>query len=325
MILDRTHHTWIIGSSMAGVASASIYIVYAMLAPSGPTGGSLMGLLFGFAGTALIVFECLLSLRKKYPASPFGRVQSWLMAHVWLGLLAFLLILFHAGFHWGRGLASLLMWLFVIITLSGIYGLALQGYVPRRMTELVTRETLYEQIPEVVRELRLEADERVEFITADLGLEEQAELEESTVRAGGKKFYFDPVQRKSAAEKVEAERHKRKTAAQIPVDEEATQALKAHYLQEIRPFLVHQPAGFVQRIFKTAASVTAYFQYLRTIMPVAAHPVLHDLEAICDERRQLAVQERLHHWMHGWLWVHVPLSMGFLVLTAIHAVISLRY
>ncbi|MBI3693809.1 MAG: hypothetical protein HY238_03075 [Acidobacteria bacterium] len=60
-------------------------------------------------------------------------------------------------------------------------------------------------------------------------------------------------------------------------------------------------------------------------MPVAAHDVLHDLESICEERRQLGVQVRLHHWLHGWLFVHIPLSMGFLVLTAIHAVMSLRY
>jgi hypothetical protein len=34
---------------------------------------------------------------------------------------------------------------------------------------------------------------------------------------------------------------------------------------------------------------------------------------------------RLHRWLHGWLYVHVPLSMGFLVLTLVHAVMSLKY
>lgn len=325
MILDRTHRNWIVACSAIGAAASAAYAAYALLSPSGPAGGSVMGLVFAFAGTALIVFECLLSLRKKYPASPLGRVQTWLMAHVWLGLLAFLLILFHAGFQWGRGLASLLMWLFVIITASGVYGLALQTYIPRRMTELVTRETLYEQIPEVIRLLRLEADERVEFITADLDVGEEEELEEAVLRAGGKKFYFDPAQRKSAAEKIEAERLKRKTAPQIEVEEEAAKALRAHYLQEMRPYLFARPSGFTQRLFHTAASVSAYFQYLRTIMPVAAHDVLSDLEIICQERRQLALQERLHHWLHGWLYVHVPLSMAFLVLTAVHAVLSLKY
>ncbi len=304
------------------VAGATAYVIYAQRVAEGPSGGSTAGLAFAFAGTALIVFECLLSLRKKYPASPIGRTQTWLKAHVWLGLLAFVLILFHTGFEFGQGLARVLMWMFVVITASGGLGLVLQAYIPRRMTETVTRETIYDQIPEVIQALRLEADERVEFLTADLGVDER---EEEIIRAGGKKFYFDPAQRKSAAEKVEAERQRRKASPQIAVDEEASRALRAHYLQEIRPFLSLRPTAFARRLFPTAAAISAYFHRLRTIMPVASHEVLEDLERVCEERRQLAAQARLHQWLHGWLFVHVPLSMAFLVVTAIHAVISLRY
>ena len=100
-------------------------------------------------------------------------MKTWLRAHVWLGLLSFLLILMHSGFRWGHGLAGALMWLFAVILASGIFGVVLQNYLPRRMTELVPHETIFEQIPTVVRGLRIEADERVEFITADLGLEEE--------------------------------------------------------------------------------------------------------------------------------------------------------
>lgn len=322
MIVDRGQRNWMVRTGSVAAAAAIAYIFYALRTPNGPRGGTPAGLVFAFAGTALIVFECLLTLRKRYPASPFGRVQTWLKAHVWLGLLSFLLILFHAGFHWGLGLAALLMWLFTIIVVSGMFGVALQNYLPRRMTELVKTETIYEQIPEVIRLMRLEADERIEFLTADIGIEEP---EEEIVRAGGKKFYFDPAQRKSAAEKVEAERQRRKTAPQIPIGEEATNAIRSHYLQEIRPFLEQQPSRFAMRLFRSEAALAAYFSYLRTLMPVAAHDVLKDVESICEERRQLSVQQRLHHWLHGWLYVHVPLSFGFLVLTFIHAVISLRY
>lgn len=322
MILDRKQQKWIVRTSAVGVLAAILYIIYALRTPNGPRGGTAMGLVFAFTGTALIIFEVLLSLRKRYPASRLGQVQTWLRAHTWLGFLSFLLIFFHAGFRWGGGLSSLLMWLFTIITLSGIFGLIVQNYLPRRMTELVTRETIYEQIPEVIQSLRVEADERVEFITADIGVQEE---EEEIVRAGGKKFYFDTAQRKSAAEKVEEERKKRKGSPQIPIGEEPANAMRAHYLQEIRPFLELRPTRFPKRLFWSAASVAAYFNHMRTIMPVAAHDVLKDLESICDERRQLIIQERMYKWLHGWLFVHVPLSMAFLVLTFIHAVISLRY
>ena len=141
MIIDETHQKWMSVSAVIAVIATLAYLLYVFRAANGPSGGSWPGLLFAAAGTALIVFECLLSLRKKYPASPLGRVQTWMRAHLWLGLLSFLLILLHAGFHWGRGLALVLMWLFTIIMVSGIYGIAVQQYIPRRMTELVTRET----------------------------------------------------------------------------------------------------------------------------------------------------------------------------------------
>jgi hypothetical protein len=322
MILNRQQTQWGVGTGVASLLALAIYIVYAVLAPNGPRGGSFLGLFFASVGTGIIVFECLLGLRKKYPASPLGRVKTWLKAHVWLGLASFFLILMHSGFRWGHGLAALLMWIFFVIVISGIFGVALQNYIPRRMTELVTRETIFEEIPTVIQGLRTEADERVEFITADLGIEEE---EEEFLRAGGVKRHFDPAQKKSAAEKVQAEVDKRKASPQIEIPVEARDAMRSHYTQEMRPFLVDEPAALSRKLFGDRERVMAYFGHLRTIMPVAAHDLLRDLEGICEERRQLALQKKLHLWLHTWLMVHVPLSFALLVLTAVHAVLSLRY
>lgn len=323
MIIDRTHREWILASTAVALASTLAYLVYVLLSVNPPRGGSAMGLMFGFAATGIIIFECLLGLRKKYPASPLGRVKTWLRAHIWLGLLSFLLILFHTGFGWGQGVSFLLMLLFLVITVSGILGVALQNWIPRRMTELVLKETIYEQIPDVIDHLRLEADERVEFLTAHIGI---AELPDETVlRAGGKKYYFDPGQFKSAMDKIEAERQKRRGSPQIAVDEGSVAALRAHYLKEIRPYLVPKPEREGRILFQTPQAVAAYFERLRTILPPAAHEVLLDLEALVEERRQLGIQVKLHHWLHAWLLVHLPLSMAFLVLTLVHAVMSLIY
>ena len=322
MILDRRQSRWAIFIAASSMALLAAYIAYAVLSPNGALGGSAPGLVFASLGTGVIVFECLLGLRKRYPASPLGRVKTWLTAHVWLGLLAFLLILMHSGFRWGHGLSAVLMWLFLVVVTSGVVGVALQNIIPRRMTETVPRETIFEQIPAVIYGLRTEADERVEFIIADLGIEEEAP---EFVRAGGVKQYFDPEQKKSAGEKVRAVVEKRKAAPQILVEETARQALRAHYLQEIRPFLSDRPAPAARRLFDGPERVRAYFGHLRVMMPVAAHDVIRDLEEICDERRQLAVQVRLHWWLHGWLLVHAPLSFALLVLSAVHAVLSLRY
>jgi hypothetical protein len=323
MIVDRTHTRWVFVTTAIALGSTAAYLIYAGLASNGPRGGTWMGLIYGFAGTFVIIFECLLSARKKYPASPLGRVSTWLRAHVWLGLLSFLLILFHAGFRWGEGLASVLMWMFALISASGVFGVILQNYLPRRMTELVKRETVYEMIPGLVRQLRAEADERIEFLTADLGI--PAEEEEEVVRAGGVKRYYDAGQKKSAAEKVAAEVNKRKVSPQIAVDGTSRQVLRDHYLQEIRPFLSESPATFQRKLFRTEELVAAYFTHLRTVTQAAAHVVLDDLEQICEERRQLMIEQRLYRWLHGWLYAHIPISFAFLALILVHAVISLRY
>jgi hypothetical protein len=64
---------------------------------------------------------------------------------------------------------------------------------------------------------------------------------------------------------------------------------------------------------------------VRTLLPAAAHGTLADLEDICDEARQLRKQEQLHHWMHYWLLIHIPLSLALILLGAVHAVMALRY
>ncbi len=322
MIVDAKHRRWGVATALLSAAFTLLYAVYAALTPGGSRGGTAMGILFGSLAFGVFVFECLLSLRKKYPASPAGRVQTWLRAHIWLGVLATALVLFHTGFRWGQGLAAGIMWLYLIVTLSGVLGMILQTTLPRRMTRLVTRETLYDQIPSVIKSLRREADERVEFVTADLGVEDP---EPDRIWAGGRKYYFDESQKKSAAEKVEAERRKRKASPQLATGEESAAALKTHYLREVRPYLAADPPVICQQLFRDAASLAAYFRRLRILVPENAHPVLADLESICDERRQLAIQKRLHEYLHGWLYAHVPLSFALLILTTVHAVMSLWY
>ncbi len=45
----------------------------------------------------------------------------------------------------------------------------------------------------------------------------------------------------------------------------------------------------------------------------------------CDERRRMDLQSRLHHWLHGWLLVHVPTSFLLLLMTIWHAWITVFY
>src|SRR5262249_914684 len=99
--------------------------------------------------------------------------------------------------------------------------------------------------------------------------------------------------------------------------------LRHFYLDEMRPFL-ESPSTRRSRLANASKARNA-FAGLRTLLPPAAPPTLDDLQDICDEARQLSRQERLHHWLHGWLLLHIPLSLALIVLGAIHAFMALRY
>jgi hypothetical protein len=107
------------------------------------------------------------------------------------------------------------------------------------------------------------------------------------------------------------------------VDEVDRERFRDAYLVTIRPFLVNPGApGSELGDDRKAGSV---FQSFRRMLPNIVHPRLEDLENICEEERQLNRQTRLYRWLHGWLLVHVPLSIALLVLGAVHAVMALRY
>jgi hypothetical protein len=256
MKIDSTHWRWAVGSVAALAIAAAVYVGFGVRSIQGPRGGGALGLTFGAAGYGLMLFAGLLGVRKKFSIWRVGRAQTWMRGHAWLGLLSFPLILFHAGFAFHGPLTAVLMALFVIVTLSGLAGVAIQYFVPRMMTAEVPMETIYEEIPHVREQLLEEADQ--------------------LVTAAGDNARLQDV-----------------------------------YHLQIRPYL-EQPKAEM-------------FPPLRAALPAAVHGVLDDLENICEEQRQLNRQIRLYNVLHGWLLVHVPLSILLLALGGVHAIMALRY
>jgi len=312
--IDKTQRSWAFGSLIGFAVFASAYVVDATSAPSGPQGGSMVGLTFGVIGLGFMIFAALLGARKRVPTWRIGRAQAWMRGHLWLGLLSLPVILFHGGFHFGGTLTSVLMWLLIITVVSGVFGAALQHYVPRVMTTDVKLETIYDEIGNVRKLLREEADRGVEKICGPLGFGKSEK--EEVQRAGG--FSAARVMPTTSSGGAVA------AAAETAVlTEEERAPLRKFYLSEMRPFL-EQPKLRGSRLGDADKTQEA-FSGLQTLMPPAAHATLQDLEDICDEARQLARQERLHHLLHGWLLVHIPLSLVLILLGAVHAVMALRY
>jgi hypothetical protein len=292
--IDRTHKSWLIASLVIlGVATA-VYIPYARNSIAGPRGGSAIGLTFGIIGSAFMIFSGLLAARKKVEVWRLGRAQSWMRGHLWLGLLSLPMILFHGGFRIGGPLTAVLMVLLILVVASGLFGAALQHYLPKVMTSEVPFETIFEQIDHVRAELLAEADELIARASAPLKLVAAAPSGDLAA-----------------------------TADSILSAEETLAPLRNFYTREMRPFLEdhrrrNQPLADKEK-------ARGIFERLRRLLPVGMHETTTSLEEICDEERQLHRQVRLHHLLHGWLMLHIPLSFALLILGCAHAVMALRY
>jgi len=310
MLIDSSHRKWIVLCVVVLAVSTAIYVPYVRHALNGPSGGSVVGLTFGIIGSILMVFAGVLGARRKVPMWQIGRATFWMRGHIWLGLLSFPLILFHGGFHFGGAVTYPLMVLFIAVVVSGVLGLMLQQVLPRLMLTRVPLETVYEQIDPVVEQLREEADELIAAAAGPLPVNAARTAE--IRRAGG-----------GADERMGQPRSSPRAAPVALAPTPESNLLRDAYLRDIRPFL--DPAHRRNGILDTAAKSTTLFRELRTALPPVLHESVAELESICDERRQLADQKRLHHWLHGWLLIHVPLSLALLLLGAVHAVIALRY
>ena len=308
MLLDASHRRWIVACLAVLALATAGYVVYVSRALHGPRGGSWPGLAYGIAGLALMLYAGALGLRRRVPTWRVGSATTWMKGHLWLGTLSYALILFHSGFQLGGPLTLSLMALFTVVLASGVYGVVLQQYVPRIMLNRLPLETVFEQIDSVVRQLRDEADALVAAAAGPLPEMTAPSIDER--RGGG------GLRRGTASIVL---RPRSVLAPTLPDGA----GMKEIYLAEIRPYLA--PEKTLDARLSTPAVAASLFRHLRTLVPPGLHETLEELEAICDERRQLAEQKRLHHWLHGWLLVHVPLSMALLVLALVHAVVSLRY
>ena len=298
MRIDATHRKWLLASLGIAGAATTAYILDALMSAHGPRGGSALGLTFGIVGSAFMLFAGLLGARNRVPVWRLGRAQTWMRGHLWLGLLSLPLILFHSGFQFGGTLTTVLMWLLILVVASGILGTALQHYLPSRMTGDVPMETIFDEIASVRAQLNREADQLVAAVCGALDAA-------------------------AANPAVPAPSESREPADAVLLDAEEGLPLRRFYLSEMRPFLnrPHEKQAALADPQRAAAA----FEQLRTLLPLSVHSIVKDLENICEEERQLRRQVRLHHLLHDWLLVHIPLSLALLVLGAVHAWMALRY
>ena len=113
------------------------------------------------------------------------------------------------------------------------------------------------------------------------------------------------------------------TAESTASGAEGAGPLVSFYRAEMRPFL--ESRGARHQLLSNRERAHSTFEGLRMLLPADVQEATKRLEQICEEERQLRRQSLLHHWLHGWLMLHIPLSFALLLLGVVHAITALRY
>jgi len=142
MPIPRSGPTWRTIFVILLVGTTALYVYYAR--GGYMHGGSRIGIAYGIAGSALILLLAAFGIRKRAYRSRFGTVEQWMQSHIWLGILAAVVLVLHTGFRFNDGIAVATLALVGIVVLSGIAGAILYVSVPRLLTEVESNLTLDE-------------------------------------------------------------------------------------------------------------------------------------------------------------------------------------
>jgi hypothetical protein len=403
-IFNRAHAPWFIFVLLATALAAWLYVgnFAPQNLPAGlrlpdslvqkpsdhrSVGGTPLGLIFGAISLSIFVFAALLGVRKKVVLWRIGNLQRWLRAHIWLTLLTIPLVILHSGFRLGGPMTTLLVVVYVIVMVSGIYGLALQHQLPRIMKERLPAETVYEQIPHIRAQLFVAATKMRDSLkpnppaktdagapapsptkavtagstpmastTADLSTPTarakttvgstitaatvstpatESALPQSTAAATTAKplettsaGVADRPSSKSIASPAmpqpTAAATAKLAAAPAPAHDPESEAALVEFLeQQILPYLSARRGDRFH--LGDSRYSEDLFRLVKLRVAEAYRARVEEIQAWCDERRMLDLQIKLQHWLHGWLFVHAPISFLLIMLTAWHAYVTLFY
>ena len=288
---------------MIGVAALSLVPALAVYVAAWfgwiafPTGSGGVGFWFGVAGAAVILFEMLLSLRKRVWRGrhhvfgiPLGRARKWMALHIWLGLAAIPIAIIHSGFKLHRTRQPERLDDAHVPRRLGKRRLGssqLQQILPRRIFDQVSDETIAAEIETVLERDVADAEQMLRKLSDDTVLTGQA-------------------------------------GAHVTLSAPAAARLQRLFDDEVKPYLLE---GRQHRTpLASVSGSAALFSQLHRELPEHAYEAARRLERLCDVRRQAGgpASARLDGLLHGWLLIHIPLAVALVLLLAWHVVTALK-
>lgn len=264
------------------------------------TGSSPAAFSAGVIAAFIMLFETSLSLRKRWRrVAPrfLGQVRWWLHAHLWLGLSTLPLVLIHTGGFVGGPYNVLLLGAFGVVWVSGVVGWALQQWLPRKLITDSPHETVANAIPMVIESLLERAKGALPFGEVD---SERVWNPKPFAIAAGVKISAEHHERLNPSRRTLADFHERILAPFLKFGGRGSPLSDSLNAEIVLNRLIDSPDD---------ASIAAVTSWRR----------------LCDERRDLDRQRRLHSWLHRWVAVHVVATVALLILLGGHVILALRH
>jgi hypothetical protein len=143
--------------------------------------------LTGFVGLFGIFWVMVYPARKQVYRRRRGPLRYWMLSHVYLGLIAGIVLLLHGGRETGSLLTSTLMVTFDLVIVSGLFGIFCYLIVPRIMTSIEGDPLLVEDLRERREELR-ETLGHISDQIATINEEDQTRLRKLITRKVRRRF-----------------------------------------------------------------------------------------------------------------------------------------
>jgi hypothetical protein len=154
---SATLRRWRRGTLAAAGVCLAGFLANVMLAEVAPDNA--WGLTYGTLATLFMVAVAAYGIRRRTMQRDYGRSRTWLLVHVYGGGIFLLLVFMHSGFAMPRGPLNTLLWVLSIwVSASGAVLVLLQKWIPRMLSSGLSMEAVFERIPSLVEEMRLEAE-----------------------------------------------------------------------------------------------------------------------------------------------------------------------
>jgi hypothetical protein len=150
-ILKSVHGKFIALITVTGLISWAVY----RWAPQLPVTGVEIGTVYALGLLALLVIILVMtySLRKRVARGMPGRLDSWLWAHLYLGVLTLFIIALHAEFRFGWNYASLATVLLALVIITGVIGRFFYTRLPSKIVS--EQEKVFSELDQVTKSLNV--------------------------------------------------------------------------------------------------------------------------------------------------------------------------